>query len=243
MSITRFLKRAGVAVSALAAASAAVVLPATTASAAPDASFVVSEAQFNQIFPNRNSFYTYSGLTDALSRVPRLRQHRRRHREEAGSGRVPGERRPRNRRPRLHRRAEHRELPALLRHQPALRLPRRPSRLLRPRPDPAQLELQLQGRRRRARHRPARQPLPGRAERGRRVEDRPLVLEHPDRPGHHDPARRDGQPARASAKRSAASTGPSSATAATRRRCRAGSTSTRRSPGSSGSRPGDNLSC
>ncbi|WP_329052247.1 chitinase [Amycolatopsis sp. NBC_01488] len=70
MSITRFLKRAGVAVSALAAASAAVVLPATTASAAPDASFVVSEAQFNQIFPNRNSFYTYSGLTDALSAYP-----------------------------------------------------------------------------------------------------------------------------------------------------------------------------
>jgi chitodextrinase/predicted chitinase len=29
--------------------------------------FVVSEAQFNQMFPNRNSFYTYRGLTDALS--------------------------------------------------------------------------------------------------------------------------------------------------------------------------------
>jgi predicted chitinase len=70
MSITRFLKRTGVAVSALAAAAAAVVLPATTASAAADASFVVSEAQFNQIFPNRNSFYTYSGLTDALSAYP-----------------------------------------------------------------------------------------------------------------------------------------------------------------------------
>ncbi|MFJ9552214.1 glycoside hydrolase family 19 protein [Nocardiopsis sp. NPDC101807] len=33
-------------------------------------SFVVSEAQFNQMFPNRNSFYTYSGLTTALSSYP-----------------------------------------------------------------------------------------------------------------------------------------------------------------------------
>ncbi|MBQ1081620.1 glycoside hydrolase family 19 protein [Nocardiopsis sp. B62] len=32
--------------------------------------FVVSEAQFNQMFPNRNSFYTYAGLTAALSSYP-----------------------------------------------------------------------------------------------------------------------------------------------------------------------------
>ncbi|GAA4840593.1 glycoside hydrolase family 19 protein [Kitasatospora terrestris] len=32
--------------------------------------FVVSEAQFNQMFPNRNSFYTYSGLVAALSAYP-----------------------------------------------------------------------------------------------------------------------------------------------------------------------------
>ncbi|MEV4875459.1 glycoside hydrolase family 19 protein [Streptomyces cyaneofuscatus] len=32
--------------------------------------FVVSEAQFNQMFPSRNSFYTYSGLTAALSSYP-----------------------------------------------------------------------------------------------------------------------------------------------------------------------------
>lgn len=32
--------------------------------------FVVSEAQFNQMFPNRNPFYTYSGLTAALSSYP-----------------------------------------------------------------------------------------------------------------------------------------------------------------------------
>ncbi|WP_433611624.1 glycoside hydrolase family 19 protein [Dactylosporangium sp. CA-139114] len=33
-------------------------------------SFVVSEAQFNQMFPGRNSFYTYSGLVAALSAYP-----------------------------------------------------------------------------------------------------------------------------------------------------------------------------
>jgi len=32
--------------------------------------FVVSEAQFDQMFPNRNSFYTYSGLVTALSSFP-----------------------------------------------------------------------------------------------------------------------------------------------------------------------------
>ncbi|WP_221356183.1 glycoside hydrolase family 19 protein [Streptomyces beigongshangae] len=32
--------------------------------------FVVSEAQFNQMFPNRNGFYTYSGLKAALSAYP-----------------------------------------------------------------------------------------------------------------------------------------------------------------------------
>ncbi|WP_052850675.1 lectin [Streptomyces avicenniae] len=32
--------------------------------------FVVSEAQFNQMFPGRNSFYSYSGLTAALSSYP-----------------------------------------------------------------------------------------------------------------------------------------------------------------------------
>ncbi|MEU2435636.1 glycoside hydrolase family 19 protein [Streptomyces rubradiris] len=37
----------------------------------PDPSgFVVSESQFNQMFPNRNSFYTYSGLKAALSAYP-----------------------------------------------------------------------------------------------------------------------------------------------------------------------------
>jgi predicted chitinase len=36
----------------------------------PSSGFVVSEAQFNQMFPSRNSFYTYSGLTAALSAYP-----------------------------------------------------------------------------------------------------------------------------------------------------------------------------
>ncbi|WP_240135481.1 glycoside hydrolase family 19 protein [Streptomyces sp. MUM 178J] len=37
----------------------------------PDPSgFVVSEAQFNQMFPSRNGFYTYSGLKAALSSYP-----------------------------------------------------------------------------------------------------------------------------------------------------------------------------
>ncbi|WP_199551071.1 chitinase [Streptomyces sp. N35] len=34
------------------------------------AEFIVSQAQFDQMFPNRNSFYTYSGLTDALAAYP-----------------------------------------------------------------------------------------------------------------------------------------------------------------------------
>ena len=36
----------------------------------PSEGFVVSESQFNQMFPNRNSFYTYSGLKAALSAYP-----------------------------------------------------------------------------------------------------------------------------------------------------------------------------
>ncbi|MBD0712058.1 MULTISPECIES: glycoside hydrolase family 19 protein [unclassified Streptomyces] len=36
----------------------------------PNPDFVVSEAQFNQMFPNRSSFYTYKGLVDALKSYP-----------------------------------------------------------------------------------------------------------------------------------------------------------------------------
>ncbi|MDH6706336.1 putative chitinase [Kitasatospora sp. MAA19] len=43
---------------------------ATPATAA--GSFVVSESQFNQMFPSRNAFYTYQGLVDALSAYPKF---------------------------------------------------------------------------------------------------------------------------------------------------------------------------
>ncbi|MFI9113640.1 glycoside hydrolase family 19 protein [Streptomyces venezuelae] len=36
----------------------------------PSGGFVVSEAQFNQMFPNRNPFYTYAGLVSALKSYP-----------------------------------------------------------------------------------------------------------------------------------------------------------------------------
>ncbi|MET7757143.1 glycoside hydrolase family 19 protein [Streptomyces sp. NPDC005389] len=36
----------------------------------PAGGFVVSEAQFNQMFPSRNPFYTYAGLTAALKSYP-----------------------------------------------------------------------------------------------------------------------------------------------------------------------------
>jgi chitinase len=42
----------------------------TTGGGGNTGGFVVSEAQFNQMFPSRNSFYTYSGLTAALSSYP-----------------------------------------------------------------------------------------------------------------------------------------------------------------------------
>jgi predicted chitinase len=42
----------------------------TSSGDATQSAFVVSEAQFDQMFPNRNPFYTYSGLTEALSAYP-----------------------------------------------------------------------------------------------------------------------------------------------------------------------------
>ncbi len=69
MAFSKLLKRVGVLAFAAAAVTTAAVLP-TTASAAPAAAFVVSEAQFNQMYPNKNPFYTYAGLTAALSAYP-----------------------------------------------------------------------------------------------------------------------------------------------------------------------------
>ncbi|MEU4532717.1 glycoside hydrolase family 19 protein [Micromonospora ureilytica] len=44
--------------------------PPTTPPPTNPGGFVVTEAQFNQMFPGRNSFYTYSGLVAALSAYP-----------------------------------------------------------------------------------------------------------------------------------------------------------------------------
>ncbi|MEJ2855880.1 MULTISPECIES: glycoside hydrolase family 19 protein [unclassified Saccharothrix] len=42
----------------------------TTSNPPNQGGFVVSEAQFNQMYPNRNPFYTYNGLVAALSAYP-----------------------------------------------------------------------------------------------------------------------------------------------------------------------------
>ena len=44
--------------------------PPTTPPPTDPGGFVVTEAQFNQMFPGRNSFYTYTGLVAALSAYP-----------------------------------------------------------------------------------------------------------------------------------------------------------------------------
>ncbi|WP_433253592.1 glycoside hydrolase family 19 protein [Streptosporangium sp. CA-135522] len=44
--------------------------PTTPPTTPPSTGFVVSEAQFGQMFPSRNSFYTYNGLVAALSAYP-----------------------------------------------------------------------------------------------------------------------------------------------------------------------------
>lgn len=67
-TVSRFRSRVLAVLSAAVVASGlAVAAPAVPASAA---GFVVSEAQFNQMFPARNSFYTYQGLVGALSAYP-----------------------------------------------------------------------------------------------------------------------------------------------------------------------------
>ncbi|MFF2654196.1 chitinase [Streptomyces sp. NPDC058045] len=63
----------GVTAAAVSAAALSVLSLAPTASAqktGADDEFIVSEAQFESMFPNRNPFYTYQGLTDALSAYP-----------------------------------------------------------------------------------------------------------------------------------------------------------------------------
>ncbi len=61
-----FLAAAG-ALAVTVAAGLAALLPGTSASAA---ALPVSEAQFQQMFPNRIAFYSYSGLLDAMNKFP-----------------------------------------------------------------------------------------------------------------------------------------------------------------------------
>ncbi|MFJ3697418.1 chitinase [Streptomyces sp. NPDC090052] len=73
MSLPRVLSRTRSRVVAVLGAAAvasglAVTVPAGPASAA--GAFVVSQAQFDQLFPGRNSFYTYQGLVTALRTYP-----------------------------------------------------------------------------------------------------------------------------------------------------------------------------
>ncbi|WP_405943344.1 chitinase [Streptomyces sp. NBC_01020] len=73
MSLPRVLSRTRSRVVAVLSAAAvasglAVTVPAGPASAA--GAFVVSQAQFDQLFPGRNSFYTYRGLVTALRTYP-----------------------------------------------------------------------------------------------------------------------------------------------------------------------------
>ncbi len=70
----RTLRTVGLLAVAMMLAGLANALPAASATAAADdpsaQAFPVSEAQFNEMFPNRNPFYTYQGLTAALSSYP-----------------------------------------------------------------------------------------------------------------------------------------------------------------------------
>jgi predicted chitinase len=58
------------AVSAATVGSLALAGTASAEKTEAQADFVVSQAQFEQMFPGRNSFYTYAGLTDALAAYP-----------------------------------------------------------------------------------------------------------------------------------------------------------------------------
>ena len=188
--------------------------------------FVVSEAQFNQMFPSRNSFYTYSGLTAALSAYPGF--------ANTGSDTV--------------KRQEAAAFLANVSHetgglvhvveqntanyphycdwsQPygcpagqAAYYGRGPIQLswnfnYKAAGDALGIDL-------------LNNPWLVRAGRRRRLEDRPLVLEHPDRPRHHDPAQRDGQRRRLRRDHPQHQRLPGVRRREPRRRCRAGSTTT-----------------
>ena len=190
----------------LGARTPAAAQPPTTPPPTEPGGFVVSEAQFNQMFPSRNSFYTYSGLVAALSAYPAF--------ANTGSDTVQ--------------RQEAAAFLANVNHEtgglvyiveqntanyphycdpePALRLPGRAGRLLRARADPAQLELQLQGRGRRARHRPARQPELVQTDAAVAWKTGLWYWNTQNGPGHHDRRTTRWSTAPGSARPSAAST-------------------------------------
>lgn len=76
MRIVMSATRMAVAAAAVVAAASTVVLPPTSAAAvtakpaAASANFVVSQAQFQHMFPNKNPFYTYAGLRNAMNSFP-----------------------------------------------------------------------------------------------------------------------------------------------------------------------------
>ena len=71
MSVHRFTAAAVTAATlAVGVAGALSLVAPTAASASPSPKFVVSQGQFDKMFPGRNSFYSYKGLTDALGAYP-----------------------------------------------------------------------------------------------------------------------------------------------------------------------------
>ena len=158
--------------------------------------FVVSEAQFNQMFPSRNSFYTYSGLIAALSAYPGFANTGSDtvKKQEAAAflanvnhetgGLVYIVEQNTANYPDYCDRSQSYGCPA----GQAAYYGRGPIQLswnfnYKAAGDALGIDL-------------LNNPWLVQNDAGRGLEDRPLVLEHPERPRHHDPAQRHGQPGR-----------------------------------------------
>lgn len=159
----------------------------------PTGGFVVSEAQFNQMFPSRNSFYTYSGLTAALSAYPGF--------ANTGSDTV--------------KKQEAAAFLANVSHETgglvyiveqntanyshycdtsqSYGCPAGQSAYYGRGPIQLSWNFNYKAAKRLVGHRPAGQPQPRADRLGHRLEDRPVVLEHPVGTRHDDPAQRHGQ--------------------------------------------------
>lgn len=155
--------------------------------------FVVSEAQFNQMFPNRNSFYSYNGLTAALSAYPGFAttgSDTARKQEaaaflanvnhETGGLVYVVEQNTAN-------------YPTYCDWSRSYGCPAGQAAYYGRGPIQLSWNFNYKAALRRPGHRPAQQPLAGAERRLRGLADRPVVLEHPDRARHHDPAQRHGQ--------------------------------------------------